>query len=72
VDSGQRRLTEARAAHAARWEAIEAVRAQEIASLTDDRAREIIQSLGVVDAWRERPDWSGLVEQQDILHRRRP
>jgi hypothetical protein len=46
----------------ARWEAVETVKAQE-------RAREIILSLGAVEGWRERPDWSGLVEQQAIFRR---
>ena len=41
--------------------------------MTDERAREIIQSLGAADGWRERRDWSGLVEQQALFHRtRRP
>jgi hypothetical protein len=50
-----------------RWEAVAAVHAQELAALTDERAREIIQSLGAIESWRERPDWSGLVEQQAIF-----
>jgi hypothetical protein len=25
--------------------------------------------LGAVEGWRERPDWSGLVEQQAIFHK---
>ena len=49
-------------------EALEIIRAQELAAMTDERARQIIQSLGAVEAWRERPDWSGLVEQQAIFH----
>jgi hypothetical protein len=53
----------------ARWEAVETVKAQELAALTDERAREMILSLGAVEAWRERPDWSGLVEQQAIFQR---
>jgi len=60
-----------RAEYHARWEAIETARCQELAAMTDDRAREIIQSLGAAEAWRERPDWSGLVEQQAIFHRKR-
>lgn len=55
----------------ARWEAVEAVKAQELAALTEERARQMIQSLGAVEGWRERPDWSGLVEQQALFHRRR-
>ena len=55
------------------WEVLEAVRAQELAGMTDERARQIIQSLGAVEVWRDRPDWSGLVEQQAIFHsRQRP
>ena len=59
------------AEYRARWEAVETARAQELASMTEERARQIIQSLGAVDAWRERPDWSGLVEQQAIFQRGR-
>jgi hypothetical protein len=71
VSSTPLSIRDARAAHAARWEAIAAARAQEIAALTDDRVRDIIQSLGAVDRWRDRDDWSGLVEQQAILQRGR-
>jgi hypothetical protein len=53
----------------ARWEAVETVKAQELAALTEERARQMILSLGAVEAWRERPDWSGLVEQQAIFQR---
>lgn len=63
--------SEARAAYIARWEAIESVKAQELAAMTEERAREIIQSLGAVEGWRERTDWSGLVEQQAIFQRGR-
>jgi len=50
-------------------EALERVRAQELASMTDERALQIIKSLHVVGTpWRQRPDWSGLVEQQAIFH----
>jgi hypothetical protein len=61
----------AQAEYHARWEAVEAVRAQELAAMTDERARQLIQSLGAVEVWRERPDWSGLVEQQAIFQRGR-
>jgi len=64
-------LKEARAAYFARWEAVEAAKAQELAAMTEERARQIIQGLGAVQAWRERPDWSGLVEQQAIFCRAR-
>jgi hypothetical protein len=55
----------------ARWEAVETFKAHELAAMTEERAREIIQSLGAVEGWRERPDWSGLVEQQAIFLRGR-
>lgn len=61
----------ARAEYHARWEAVETFKAQELAAMTEERAREIIQQLGAVEGWRERPDWSGLVEQQAIFHKRR-
>jgi hypothetical protein len=53
----------------ARWEAVEVFKAQELAAMTDERARQIIQMLGAIEGWRERPDWSGLVEQQAIFHK---
>lgn len=57
----------------ARWDAVAAVKAQELAAMTEERARAIIQSLGAVDAWRAEPNWSGLVEQQAIFQKgRRP
>lgn len=59
------------AEYRARWEAVETARAQELAAMTEERARQIIQSLGAVDAWREHSDWSGLVEQQAIFQRGR-
>ena len=46
---------------------VEIFKARELAAMTDERAREIIQTLGAVKGWRERPDWSGLVEQQTIF-----
>jgi hypothetical protein len=55
----------------ARWEAVAAHKTRELAAMTEARAREIILSLGAAEAWRERPDWSGLVTQQAIFHRRR-
>lgn len=54
-----------------RWQAVEAFKAQELARMTDERARQIIQSLGAVEGWRERPDWSGLVEQQAVFQKAR-
>jgi hypothetical protein len=58
-----------RAEYHLRWEAVETFKAQELAAMTDERARQIIQSLGAVDGWRERRNWSGLVEQQALFHR---
>ena len=51
-------------------EALETIRAQELAALSEERAAEIIKSLGAIDVWRERQDWSGLVEQQAIFQRK--
>jgi hypothetical protein len=59
------------AEYCARWEAVEIAHARELAALTEERARQIIESLGAVEEWRERPDWSGLVEQQAIFLRGR-
>jgi hypothetical protein len=54
-----------------RWQAVESFKAQELASMTEERALQIIRSLGAVEGWRERPDWSGLVEQQAIFKKAR-
>jgi hypothetical protein len=64
-------LKDARAEYHACWEAVEAFKAHELASMTEERARQIIQMLGAVEGWRERPDWSGLVEQQAVFHKGR-
>jgi hypothetical protein len=46
-------------------EALERVRAIELAAMTDEDARRCIESLSTVEPpWRDRPNWSGLVEQQ--------
>ncbi len=72
TDAGRQITVEAqRTELRARWEAVETVKARELASMTEERAQEIIQSLGAVEGWRERPDWSGLVEQQALFHRDR-
>lgn len=55
----------------ARWEAVEVAKAHELANLTEERARQIILSLGAAEAWRPRLDWSGLVEQQALFLRGR-
>ena len=59
-----------RAEYYARWEAVEIFKAHELAAMTEERASEIIRSLGAVEGWRERADWSGLVEQQAIFHQK--
>ncbi len=64
-------LKEARAEYHACWEAVETFKAHELAGMPEARARQIIQSLGAVEGWRERPDWSGLVEQQALFHKGR-
>ncbi len=55
----------------ARWEAVQTAQAQELAALTEERAREMIQTLRAVEPWRAFPDWSGLVEQQALFLRAR-
>jgi hypothetical protein len=56
MDSEPLKLQEKLAAeYHARGEAVETVKAQELAALTDERAREITLSLGAVEAW-PRPD----------------
>jgi hypothetical protein len=64
-------LKEQRAAYHARWEAVETFKAHELAAMTDEKARQILRVLGAPEGWRERPDWSGLVEQQAIFQRAR-
>jgi hypothetical protein len=64
-------LKDARAEHHARWEAVEVFKAHELAAMTEERARQVIWSLAAVEGWRERPDWSGLVEQQAIFQKSR-
>ena len=60
-----------RAEYHARWEAVAAAKAQELAAMTEERAREILTQIGAAEGWRERPDWSGLVEQQAIFQKGR-
>lgn len=50
---------------------METFKAQELAAMTEERAGQIIRALGAVEGWRERPDWSGLVEQQALFHKGR-
>lgn len=67
VNSDSLELNEARAEYHARWEAVEIAKAQELAALTEERACQIIERLAAIEGWRERPDWSGLVEQQALF-----
>lgn len=56
----------------ARTEALEKARTREIAAMTEEEAVKQIRSLSVAETpWRERPNWSGLVEQQAIFHRKK-
>ena len=53
-------------------EALEQVRARELANMTDEEALRRIESLQCAgEPWRARPDWSGLIELQAIFHRRK-
>lgn len=46
--------------------------ARELAAMSERDARRRMEALVVAEPpWRERRDWSGLVEQQAIFHRRR-
>ena len=59
----------ARAAYHARWEAVETVKAQELAAMTEERAWKIIRSLRpFTEPWRDPSNGMGLVEQQRIFH----
>jgi len=61
-----------RAQYRATIEALERIRLSELANLTEEEARRQIMSLCVAEEpWCERPDWSGLVEQQAAFHGRR-
>ena len=56
----------------ARWEAVETVKAQELAALTEERAREIIRTLRLFAPTPPNPmNGMGLVEQQAIFHRKK-
>lgn len=71
MSSDPLQLKEARAEYHARWEAVEVFKAHELRAMTEERARQIIESLGAAEGWREQRDWSGLVEQQAIFLRGR-
>ena len=67
-----RNKAEWRAQYRETTELLETLRARELKNMTDERARQIIESLGAFEEpWRERTDWSGLVEQQAFFHRRK-
>jgi hypothetical protein len=54
----------------ARWEAVEIVKAQELAAMTEERAQEIIRTLRLFAPVPPNPmNGMGLVEQQAIFHR---
>jgi hypothetical protein len=56
----------------ARWEAVETVKAQELAALTEERAREMIHALRPFVPTPPKPlNGMGLVEQQAIFHKQR-
>ena len=56
----------------ARWEAVETVKAQELAAMTEERALEIIRSLRLFTPLPPNPlNGMGLVEQQAVFHRKR-
>jgi hypothetical protein len=53
-------------------ENVERIKARELAALTDEEVWRQIQMLKTCEeAWRERPEWSGLIEQQALFHRRK-
>ena len=61
------------AKYRARWEAVEAARAQELAGMTEARASQIIRALRPFAPVRPDPDnGMGLVEQQAIFLRGKP
>ena len=60
------------AAYRATAEELERIAARDLAAMTDEEALRRIQLLGPCPTpWRDRPDWSGLVEQQALFHRRK-
>ncbi len=58
------------ARHLETAEMLERIKARELAGMSDDEAWRQIQLLNTCEApWRERRDWSGLVEQQALFQR---
>jgi hypothetical protein len=56
-----------------RWEAVETIRSQELAAMTEDQARRIIFSLRLFAPVPPDPDnGMGLVRQQALFHGRKP
>ena len=61
-----------RAAYRDTAEVLERIRARALHAMTEQEALRIIESLCVAEPpWRERPDWSGLVEQQALFQRQK-
>ena len=55
-----------------RAEALATIQAKELAAMTDEEALRRIKSLSVYEKpWRENPEYSGLVEQQALFHRKK-
>jgi hypothetical protein len=55
-----------------RWEAVETFKAQELAAMTEDRARQIIERLRLFAPAPADPcNGLGMVEQQAIFHKRK-
>ncbi len=72
AETDRAELEARRAAYRATAEALEVIRVKRLAAMTEEEAQGIIESLEATETpWRERRDWSGLVEQQAIFHRRR-
>jgi len=73
MDSEPLELREELAAeYYARWEAVEIFKAQELAAMTEERAREIIRTLRLFAPVPPNPmNGIGLVEQQAIFHRKK-
>jgi hypothetical protein len=65
-------LKEQRAAYLARWEAVETIKAHELAAMTDEKVRQIIKLLRPFAPLPPNPlNGMGLVEQQAIFRRRK-
>ncbi len=61
-----------RARYRERWEAMEIIRARQLAAMTEEQARQIIYSLRLFAPVPADPNnGMGLVEQQAIFHRRK-